>query len=188
MTQLPNENAGTAKKSRSFPDDLLSTDFLKKQGRNWAVLKLRLTPFVPPWVSEYNVPVGYQFFIFREIAYVESNSELVGVGRAWIPFSTMGWQVAKKAVLTLRAKTTVGQAIEQLVQNNYRVDVLQKVTKKGLLMPYAVGEDLIVHTRRVIRTDAGPNGVGHLLCLVEEDISAAIVRELSQGELSLDAE
>ena len=56
-------------------------------------------------------------FLFREIAYINKENEIEGLGRAWLPFSSIGFRIFINAINPFKPKP-VGVVLREKFNNS----------------------------------------------------------------------
>ena len=113
------------------PDTLISPEYHSSNKKAWFLLKI-LIKVKPSWASEYSKK---QYFIFREIAYVNDNNELNGLGRSYLPINFFGLYVFWKCILIFNPKP-LGVVLKAKYNNDLSIDVVSNESKNKILSPF----------------------------------------------------
>jgi len=140
------------------PDRFISPRFHDSNNRQWFLLSVLLKQR-PRWASTHS---DFKLFIFREIAYINKNNELIGLGRSYIPLSIFGLKIFLRCLNPLNPKP-LGVVLEQRSEGETTITVILNEIKKMTLSPFRDSIVKVNSYKRIIIVDS------FFKILIEED-------------------
>ncbi|OFX69183.1 MAG: hypothetical protein A2X14_01440 [Bacteroidetes bacterium GWD2_33_33] len=140
------------------PDKLISPNFHNSNNRHWYLLRILLKKR-PTWATKYSKK---KIFIFREIAYVNDDNELVGLGRSYIPFGILGLSIFLKCIGPFKPKP-LGVVLKKSYPADILIEVISDENIEETLTPFRDGVVKLETYKRILTIK------GVFKILVEED-------------------
>lgn len=118
-------------KYKHSPNTLISPEYHYSNKKSWFLLRI-LIKIKPSWASEYSKK---KYFIFREIAYVNGNNELNGLGRSYLPINFFGFFVFWKCIFIFNPKP-LGVVLKKKYKDHLSINVVSNVSQNKILTPF----------------------------------------------------
>lgn len=129
-----------------FPHDLISDKYVNDpNGKNWNLIRVAIKRN-PEWVKE---NVKYSFCLFREIAYINKQNEIEGLGRAWIPFTAWGIKLFATAINPLKSRP-IGAILRKWFDGKLSFEVYHSDSSLKNLPPYFLSKVNVTSYKRII--------------------------------------
>jgi len=132
--------------SKNSPNNLISPGYHSSNKKAWLLLRILIKP-KPTWATTY---CKKKYYIFREIAYVNNNNELIGLGRSYLPINIFGLSVFWKCIFIFNPKP-LGVVLKMKYGDNIRINVVSNESKNKNLTPYKKDLTEIQTYKRILK-------------------------------------
>jgi hypothetical protein len=141
------------------PSKLISPSFHSSRKRAWYLIRFYLCR-TPDWGSNL---IKTKLCIFREIAYVDSRNELIGLGRSYLPINLFGLLTFLSCISIIDPKP-IGVALKIKYGTNIKIKIISNKTVEKNLTPYRSDITEVISYKRALSVKDGIH-----IVLVEED-------------------